>query len=191
MTLSVLAYVNKKRRIKVIREHGVKAKTAKVGDMKTNCCCLCLRRVSIDMSLCLLLFTCLFVATSQAIGEEITFSDDVVVMTELKGDTQTGKDRPVKCSLEVKRKTIHLFFQAAQLRKIDLTAQQQKVEIVKAKGKPLMVLKFEVGYDLALEIDSEDVYTEVSFVVVVVVVVYLLYINSFGIVSLIIYIFKN
>ena len=30
MTLSVLAYVNKKRRIKVIREHGTRAKTVKV-----------------------------------------------------------------------------------------------------------------------------------------------------------------
>ena len=83
-------------------------------------------------------------------------------MTELKGDTSTGKDRSVKCSLEVKRKIIHLFFQAAHLRKIDLSAQQEKVEIFKAKGIPLMVLKFDVGYDLALEMDSGDVYLEVS-----------------------------
>ena len=83
-------------------------------------------------------------------------------MTELKGDPSTGRDRPVKCSLQVKKKTIHLFFQAAQLRKIDLSAQQEKIEVVKAKGRPVMVLKFDVGYDLALDIGSEDVFTEVS-----------------------------
>ena len=84
------------------------------------------------------------------------------MMTELKGDPSTGRDRPIRMSLDVKKKCMHIYFQAARLRKIDLNAQQEKVQISKVRNKPLMVLKFEIGYDLALEIDTPDVYTKVS-----------------------------
>eukprot|EP00800_Vazella_pourtalesii_P008891 TRINITY_DN2278_c0_g1_i2.p1 TRINITY_DN2278_c0_g1~~TRINITY_DN2278_c0_g1_i2.p1 ORF type:complete len:1347 (-),score=312.94 TRINITY_DN2278_c0_g1_i2:157-4197(-) len=124
--LGVLAFINKRRRLKVIRTHVDRQKTVK------------------------------------AIGEEITYEDDGVVMTELKGDPSTGRDRPVRVSLDVKKKTIHLYFQAARLRKIDLTAQQEKVQLSKVRNKPMMVLKFEIGYDLALEIDTPDIYTKVE-----------------------------
>ena len=92
----------------------------------------------------------------------MTYEDDGVVMTELKGDPNTARDRPVRLSLDVKKKCMHLYFAAARLRKIDLSAQQEKVQISKVRNKPLMVLKFEIGYDLALEIDNPDVYTKVS-----------------------------
>ena len=91
------------------------------------------------------------------------FNQDVVIMTEIKGDANTGKDRPVKVSLDQKKKTIHIYFQAARLRKIDLSAQDEEVMMVKVIKQPILICKFSIGYDLALQMDSEDVYQAVSY----------------------------